>query len=186
MQTLVEIGQKDEAPGAFGEDSEHDSAKMAWSAWLGYYNGMLRKIGMDKAQLVELSLLYANSIGLSQLPALPKKTIGKMGMQGVPGLRIETAAEAKKVVPRGGGGGGRGGAPQQQQNGGRGPAPQQQQQRPQTAGSSQQRGAQQQQQQGANPNAGRVNAPRASNSAGGDGNGGRPQPNGGGRGGGRR
>lgn len=95
-RALITIGQKDERAVQFGEDSERDSAKMAWSAWLGYYNGMLKKLGMTKTELVELSIFYAASIGLSQIPALPKKTIGKMGMKGVPGLRIEPEASKKK------------------------------------------------------------------------------------------
>jgi hypothetical protein len=70
-----------EQPDAFGEDAERDGAKMAWQAWLGYYNGQLRKLNLTKEQLVGKSAEYAATLGLPQIPALQKKTIGKMGLQ---------------------------------------------------------------------------------------------------------
>jgi ATP-dependent RNA helicase MSS116 len=54
---------------------------MAWAAWLGFYNSCTKKLGISKEQLVVRSSEYATVLGLSQIPALPKKTIGKMGLQ---------------------------------------------------------------------------------------------------------
>ena len=68
---------------------------MAWGAWLGFYNGWCKKLSISKEQLVLQSMEYAQSLGLDEIPALPKKTIGKMGMQGVPGLRIDHSFQAR-------------------------------------------------------------------------------------------
>jgi hypothetical protein len=61
--------------------TEQKEAEQAWQAWLGYYNGQLRKLNLTKEQLVGKSAEYAATLGLPQIPALQKKTIGKMGLQ---------------------------------------------------------------------------------------------------------
>lgn len=66
---------------AFGQDSERDCAKMAWTAWLGYYNGLQRKLGWSKDTLVETAAEYATVMGFTQVPTIPAKTIGKMGLK---------------------------------------------------------------------------------------------------------
>lgn len=65
------------------------SAEQAYRAWLGYYNGHLKKVRWDKKLLVQQANLWAKQIGLTNQPSLQKKTIGKMGLKGVPGLKIE-------------------------------------------------------------------------------------------------
>jgi ATP-dependent RNA helicase MSS116 len=65
------------------------SAEQAYRAWLGYYNGALRKCGWDKKELVVQANFWAKEIGLKNQPALQKKTVGKMGLKGVPGLKLE-------------------------------------------------------------------------------------------------
>lgn len=65
------------------------SAEQAYRAWLGYYNGHLKKVQWDKKQLVIQANMWAKENGLKDLPSLQKKTIGKMGLKGVPGLKIE-------------------------------------------------------------------------------------------------
>ena len=60
-----------------------------YQAWLGYYNGSLRKLGWDKHTLVRWANQLAGLIGCHELPVLQKKTVGKMGLKGVPGLRVE-------------------------------------------------------------------------------------------------
>ena len=107
-----EMESAEETP--HGEDSERDGAKMAWQAWLGFYNSHCSKLKVSKEELVAKSAEYAATIGLPQIPALQKKTIGKMGLQGVPGLRIEAPSKSSATPGRGGGGGG------QQQGAGRG------------------------------------------------------------------
>lgn len=59
----------------------------AYHAWLGYYNS-IREIGRDKTTLVELAKRFSNSIGLQEPPALFRKTALKMGVKGIPGIRI--------------------------------------------------------------------------------------------------
>jgi hypothetical protein len=44
-----------------------DSAEMAWAAWLGYYNGNLKKLGWTSTELVQASLNYATSLGLAEV-----------------------------------------------------------------------------------------------------------------------
>lgn len=80
-----------------------------YAAWLGYYNGLCpKRIKWDKATLVAEANDYASEVLLlEEQPALLAKTIGKMGLKGVPGLLIE-----KKGAGRGdgkGGGKGKGG-----------------------------------------------------------------------------
>lgn len=64
------------------------TAEQCYQAWLGYYNGSLRKLGWSKEQLVQQANFFSAVIGLPQPPALLKKTVGMMGLKGVPGLRI--------------------------------------------------------------------------------------------------
>ena len=70
-------------------DSLRLSAEQAYRAWLGYYNGQVRKVKWDKKQLVRQGNMWGKEIGLKEQPGLQKRTIGKMGLKGVPGLKIE-------------------------------------------------------------------------------------------------
>jgi ATP-dependent RNA helicase MSS116 len=65
------------------------SAEQAYRAWLGFYNGHLRKVGWGKGQLVQAANQWGKDAGLTEQPALMRKTVGKMGLKGVPGLKIE-------------------------------------------------------------------------------------------------
>jgi ATP-dependent RNA helicase MSS116 len=65
------------------------SAEQSYRAWLGYYNSALKKVGWDKKQLVLQANSWAKESGLKDQPGLEKKTIGKMGLKGVPGLKIQ-------------------------------------------------------------------------------------------------
>ncbi|KAH7620280.1 putative DEAD-box ATP-dependent RNA helicase 26 [Nannochloris sp. 'desiccata'] len=85
--------------------------EMAYQAWLGYYNSC-KGVFKDKAVLVQTANAFAASMGCDETPALLKKTIGMMGLRGVPGLRIdESGGGGRGGGGRGGGrgGGGRGG-----------------------------------------------------------------------------
>lgn len=66
-----------------------ESAEQCYRAHLGFYNGNLKKCGWNKTQLIQEANHFARCLGLSEQPALQKKTIGKMGLKGQPGLRIE-------------------------------------------------------------------------------------------------
>ncbi|KAK3019310.1 hypothetical protein RJ639_004630 [Escallonia herrerae] len=59
----------------------------AYHAWLGYYNSN-REIGRDKTTLVELANGFCESMGLHTPPSLFRKTALKMGLKGIPGIRI--------------------------------------------------------------------------------------------------
>ncbi|KAL3816983.1 hypothetical protein ACHAXA_010103 [Cyclostephanos tholiformis] len=65
-----------------------NSAEQAYRAWLGYYNGHLKKVRWDKKRLVEQANLFGTEVGLADQPSIEKKTVGKMGLKGVPGLKI--------------------------------------------------------------------------------------------------
>ena len=53
---------------------------------LGFYNSQCKRLGWNKADLVNNSLLFANSMGVKTLPAVPKRTLSKMGLLNCPGL----------------------------------------------------------------------------------------------------
>eukprot|EP00475_Leptophrys_vorax_P023608 TRINITY_DN3231_c0_g1_i1.p1 TRINITY_DN3231_c0_g1~~TRINITY_DN3231_c0_g1_i1.p1 ORF type:complete len:525 (-),score=160.88 TRINITY_DN3231_c0_g1_i1:95-1435(-) len=67
------------------------TAKQAYKAWLGYRKSFAGPLGFSPAQLVQKANEYSSYIGLREVPALQKKTIGMMGLKGVPGLVIEEA-----------------------------------------------------------------------------------------------
>lgn len=73
-------------------DSEgRKAAEQAYGAWLGFYNGNKKNCGgWNNTQLVEAANLFSLTLGFSpgEPPALEKKTVGKMGLKGVPGLRL--------------------------------------------------------------------------------------------------
>ena len=77
------------ALGEVGRNADlRTAAEQSYQAWLGYYNGKLRVLNWSKDTLVDRANYYSRTLGLSQIPALQKKTVGKMGLKGVAGLRI--------------------------------------------------------------------------------------------------
>jgi ATP-dependent RNA helicase MSS116 len=64
------------------------SAKQAYQSWLGFYKDRTRRMvgNKSKAEMVQMANEFAKLCGLSEQPALLKKTVGKMGLKGVPGL----------------------------------------------------------------------------------------------------
>lgn len=66
------------------------SSEQAYIAWLGFYNSNLKRVGFDRAMVVEMANRFAAEVMMLQhQPAILKKTVGKMGLKGVPGLRLE-------------------------------------------------------------------------------------------------
>ena len=137
---------------------------MAYQAWLGFYNSQSR-LPWNKEQLVGDKNLppkisparcvfvcfmycvqvqqanhYSSIMGLAMPPALEKKTIGKMGLKGVPGLRIDPGQGGGRGDGGGGGGGGGGGFRQHFGGGAAGPPLQQVQQQTPRVQQPQQRG----------------------------------------------
>lgn len=84
-----------------------------YQAWLGYYNGHMKSMRWDKAQLVEAANTFAwDGLGATSTPTIQKTTVGKMGLRGTPGLVVVADAPRAPRGPgrgAGGGGGGRGG-----------------------------------------------------------------------------
>ncbi|GAB2224113.1 hypothetical protein Droror1_Dr00004860 [Drosera rotundifolia] len=65
------------------------SKEAAYQAWLGYYNSN-KTVGREKYKLVELANEFSRCcLGLDDPPAIPKMTLGKMGLKNVPGLRTK-------------------------------------------------------------------------------------------------
>ena len=65
-----------------------ESAEQAYRAWLGFYNGNTKKCNWDKGQLVETANQWAKDVGLREQPTIEAKTVGKMGLKGVRGLKL--------------------------------------------------------------------------------------------------
>ena len=65
------------------------TAAQCYGAWLGEKNGSLRKLNWDKVTLVRWANAYSLTLGCRSPPPLPRKTVGKMGLKGVPGLIVE-------------------------------------------------------------------------------------------------
>lgn len=68
----------------------------AYSASLGYYKSKLKAMRLNATQLVkQMNAFSLEGMYLPEIPALQKTLIGKMGLKGIPGLRIaERTAEA--------------------------------------------------------------------------------------------
>jgi ATP-dependent RNA helicase MSS116 len=64
------------------------TAVMAYQAWLGYYNSNRRALRWSNQELVQMAVQFSKLCGLREQPALQKKTVGKMGLKGTPGLRV--------------------------------------------------------------------------------------------------
>lgn len=68
-----------------------------YQAWLGYYKVHVKSMRWDNTQLVaEANKLALNGLGAAEIPALEKKTIGKMGLKGVKGLVIGPSAQMEE------------------------------------------------------------------------------------------
>ena len=66
------------------------TCSMGYQAWLGYYNSNLKRVRWNKNKLVEYATIFATAcLMLPEPPALLAKTVGKMGLKGMPGLRVE-------------------------------------------------------------------------------------------------
>ena len=65
------------------------SKQKAYSAYLGFMKGFVKKMQLDPTGLVKLANKFASEGMLcDEVPEMERKTIGKMGLKGVPGLRI--------------------------------------------------------------------------------------------------
>lgn len=60
----------------------------AYVAYLGFSKALKKIHGVDAEGVVKLANQFAEAMGLDQPPFLEKSTIAKMGLKGVPGLRV--------------------------------------------------------------------------------------------------
>jgi hypothetical protein len=57
----------------------------AYQAWLGFYKSRMKQLGLNAESLVAAANSFAQ-MHFGLIPRLEKKTIGKMGLKGTPGL----------------------------------------------------------------------------------------------------
>ena len=72
-------------------DVDEAVASKAYRAWLGYYNGASKVTKWSKEVLVQQAARFSEDVlGLraDALPEMEKRTVGKMGLKGVPGFNI--------------------------------------------------------------------------------------------------
>jgi len=67
---------------------DEEAKAKAYQAFLGYNKTFLKKLQMSTTELVKVANGYAQAMGCPEPPLIEKSTIGKMGLKGVPGLRI--------------------------------------------------------------------------------------------------
>ncbi|KAJ3224031.1 hypothetical protein HDU81_008792 [Chytriomyces hyalinus] len=104
------------------QNVSEETKSMAYAAWLGFYNSLLKEIRWKggKDELVTEANRYAVScLGCAVVPGISKKTVGKMGLKGVPGLTL-VDDNARGGQRSAGNGSGRGRGGESQSRGGRG------------------------------------------------------------------
>ena len=79
---------------AFDRVDEVTKAK-AYQGWLGFHKTFTKQLQLSNEGLVREVNEYAATMGCPEPPVMDKKTVGKMGLKGVPGLNVG-------VVERGG------------------------------------------------------------------------------------
>ncbi|CZS99524.1 related to RNA helicase MSS116 [Rhynchosporium agropyri] len=66
-----------------------ENSARTYQAWMGYYKNHTKGLKWDNEQLVQEANAFArDGLGSPEVPALPKSTLGKMGLRGVKGLNI--------------------------------------------------------------------------------------------------
>jgi hypothetical protein len=89
----LDVGrEREEIFGILGTPSVSEETKSAaYHAWLGYYNTYAKILGWSKAKLVDEAGRYVREAMRwegAELPEIERRTLGKMGMKGVPGLNV--------------------------------------------------------------------------------------------------
>jgi ATP-dependent RNA helicase MSS116 len=62
------------------------SGQLAFLSFLGYYLGQVKRIQLNKSDVVALSNEFSKAIGLAHVPAISPKLISKMDLGGVIGV----------------------------------------------------------------------------------------------------
>lgn len=72
-------------------------AKAAYQAFLGFYLGKMKLMRMrSKDQLVAVANDISGQMGLTEVPSLTSRMVGKMGLKGVNGISIKVESEEDK------------------------------------------------------------------------------------------
>eukprot|EP00586_Coscinodiscus_wailesii_P020145 CAMPEP_0172496766 /NCGR_PEP_ID=MMETSP1066-20121228/92627_1 /TAXON_ID=671091 /ORGANISM="Coscinodiscus wailesii, Strain CCMP2513" /LENGTH=693 /DNA_ID=CAMNT_0013269221 /DNA_START=388 /DNA_END=2469 /DNA_ORIENTATION=- len=72
-----------------GDTTFQIPSELAYKAFLGYYLGQMKRMRMrSKEELVSIANHYSSLMGLTYVPKLEKKTVGKMNLRGVEGIVI--------------------------------------------------------------------------------------------------
>lgn len=100
---------------------DRQSIEKAYCAWLGYYNGSRLPAFQRKEALVQAANTLARCMApnVEDPPEVTKRACSMMGLNGVPGIRVESGGGKRG----GGGGGGKRGGPGGGQGGGGGRGP---------------------------------------------------------------
>lgn len=70
-------------------EQDHLIGAQAYQAWLGQHKALIGKLKWSTSDLVGWANYFATVImGLSEVPALEPKTVGMMGLKGVPGIVV--------------------------------------------------------------------------------------------------
>lgn len=70
------------------------SKQKAYSAYLGFMKVFLNKMQIDATELVRMANVFAmEGMQCSEVPEMEKKTIGKMGLKGVSGIRYAAPSQ---------------------------------------------------------------------------------------------
>jgi ATP-dependent RNA helicase MSS116 len=86
-----------------------DNKAKIYQAWMGYYKNHLKALRWSTAELVQQANTFAlQGLGCPEVPGLQKNTIQKMGLKGVPGLKVLPNERGSNDPRRRGGGEGRG------------------------------------------------------------------------------
>ena len=86
-----------------------DGKAKIYQAWMGYYKNHLKGLKWTTTELVRQANAFAlQGLGCAEVPGLQKMTVGKMGLKGVPGLKILPNEPGSGDMRRRGGGEGRG------------------------------------------------------------------------------
>ena len=71
---------------------DSETKRKAYQAWLGYHKAVMKKLLRDARGLVQMANEFAEAMGCPEPPMIEKKIVGKMGLKGVPGLRVGSVA----------------------------------------------------------------------------------------------
>ncbi|KAL8731470.1 MAG: hypothetical protein Q9181_004294 [Wetmoreana brouardii] len=81
------------------EGIDEKTKQKAYSAYLGFMKPFENKLGIDSKQLVQMSNQFAmRGMGCPEPPGMEKRTIGKMGLKGVPGIRYVRPQSKERTV----------------------------------------------------------------------------------------